>query len=761
VEVEQAALITIDWLRLVRSFSRRETDWLADELDQAGIARKTVDMCFDGTRIPTEELKSTWVDALTSRGAATIIAVYVYTRCQRKWELSVAYDEVVDTLSALREAWDAIATRADPKEKLAVELMLRHADSLSACMKAENAVFCSCPVELGNQARAVVRECDAILDETAALGALEWRGFRAFLDTSLHAHRATYAALVDVAGVVLEWLKHNHSATQRVEEISQAVYEVETSKEVRDDVYASELRSHRHTLEKIAGRLRDKAVPNVLIDEAKFIYCYPFSLREYTGKGILERVRNVFSADSGPEVHRTVGSEVLGSAVDPGLSDIWSAHLYEVVAVTLPPLSILTTAGITLPEHRVELRFSSLGNHYLRIERTDANLRLHDVYQGLRRASMQMGRENIRGEGSSDWRHLPEYAKEVISSVICHLHHDHVEARTDAQHVDFQSNFHVVLEIRSASTLQDNGCRKPATSGDLVRAAGGLLLQPVQTFSASLEEWVRVSVPDPVLNLVQQTGFDTDLVVRTANTTLLFMPGSPNWVLLGFEEMAEFVAALPPLLYAWKQRLSEQKDYAVQSLRELRRMLPEEAQASEEDQQVVKSEPLLMSSLEKLEGLRVDLRDLVAEVRSELAVLKSMELCHLPVHRVFLDQLYDAAGLPRLEEELEVSIAELDAHYERALSYIALFEDRRRQREDSRRQDEDRRRRRYEIRLQGILAFLAAASLASLLSLLDSLFVPFGGSVPLIAIIIEVSVMTLAMGGTVVVTLLYGQRMAR
>jgi hypothetical protein len=190
-------------------------------------------------------------------------------------------------------------------------------------------------------------------------------------------------------------------------------------------------------------------------------------------------------------------------------------------------------------------------------------------------------------------------------------------------------------------------------------------------------------------------------------------------------------------------------------------MLPEEAQASEEDQQVVKSEPLLMSSLEKLEGLRVDLRDLVAEVRSELAVLKSMELCHLPVHRVFLDQLYDAAGLPRLEEELEVSIAELDAHYERALSYIALFEDRRRQREDSRRQDEDRRRRRYEIRLQGILAFLAAASLASLLSLLDSLFVPFGGSVPLIAIIIEVSVMTLAMGGTVVVTLLYGQRMAR
>ena len=81
-----------------------------------------------------------------------------------------------------------------------------------------------------------------------------------------------------------------------------------------------------------------------------------------------------------------------------------------------------------------------------------------------------------------------------------------------------------------------------------------LLFHPVRHLATALEEWIRY--PHPIVdNLLEQQGFADDLVARTDNTTVTYMPASAEWLVDEYQEMIEFVASIPPLLTLWQNRV--------------------------------------------------------------------------------------------------------------------------------------------------------------------------------------------------------------
>jgi hypothetical protein len=266
-----------------------------------------------------------------------------------------------------------------------------------------------------------------------------------------------------------------------------------------------------------------------------------------------------------------------------------------------------------------------------------------------------------------EWAKFPIYAEEIIGTIAHALGARPV--------VNLNATFHVVLGARSISVQRENGEASSATLDDLENALGAsLLFHPVGHLATSLEEWIRYPRP-AVTNLVKEQAYSGDLVARTDNTTVSFMPASPEWLVDEYEEMIEFVASIPPLLTLWQKRAER-----------LARKLDK---AHRRDGAI---------SMAKLRKHELAILKLDQEIRVNLAFLHSQALCRTRGQRRFLDELSGAAGLPALEKELDRHLREL-AEWQKRITAIL----RRKQREH----DESVSR-----VVEFVLAVIAAASLA-------------------------------------------------
>ena len=199
-----------------------------------------------------------------------------------------------------------------------------------------------------------------------------------------------------------------------------------------------------------------------------------------------------------------------------------------------------------------------------------------------------------------------------------------------------------------------------------------LLFHPVRHLATALEEWIRY--PRSMMrNLLADEGFAGDLVARTDNTTITFMPSSPEWLVDEYEEMVEFVASIPPLLTLWEKeasRLANKLDRALVG----------------------------RPSIDKLHDHERKILDLERHIRVQLSFLHSQSLCRTRGQRRFLDQLWTAAGMPALEDELERSLTLLSDRERRIAAMVASID--------------EHRRRKQGTRVEMVLVFLAAASVS-------------------------------------------------
>lgn len=661
-----------------------------------------VEGLFEGMRPPSDAeardvLRNAFKAACGSQQGALLFVTYVYGLCLDRWERIADHHRIHIVLAAL----EGVVAELSDAELSDVELgrdeidLLRLIVDLAQCMEhemaVENAWNCSCPIGMAGHAQASVEHAKSVLEREEQLPR-SFAGLRNVIRLDAAAHHRYFDAVLQIATAMREFLEHDGPAPAHFDDVIRAVAAAEADEALRGDVYESELRTYRATLEAFAAHAESR---RLRIDTADLVYLYPFAL-----SGV--------SAESAVEQALVTGMQWRPASLEPvevdqlRLAWVWASRsperAYEGAAVKLPALQVQTTAGQQLTGFHPEVRLSRLGNHHVRVQYRLEKGDLHELNQALRRASPSMGEEHLSCERlSSDgvtWTKFADYANEVIQGVANELAADVVSGSS--------LDFHVVIAARAISIQEPNGAITPATVDDIPRVIGAsLLLRPVSHDAASFEEWIRYPTPE-VANLMEKVGigYVGELAMRTENTTILFMPASPEWVITAFEEMVEFVASAPALLTSWERR-------AWDHGKNLEATLPSFNEWLAQPDKVLPIDTL------QVEGAK--LRQLDADIRRDLAFMHSPGLCRSRGIRNFLDALWEAAGLPALEDDLESQLAVISTLQERLSVMASAIAERSRQKLQARQDD-------IQFYVQLILGLLAVSSLAELLSWINNTF---------------------------------------
>lgn len=655
---------------------------------------------LDGAETEKEELSGLLLliwNSLAARPVdCVLLSVFMYARCHSVWELNGDHDRIEVGIQGLLRSWERAAVLVDSSAWLAVDLVVAHAQSLLPCARVEDALRCSCPVAMAYQANLITTECGRLLARSAELSP-EWAGFRKeFLTPLLRTHQLTYHSLVEAADSVTAWAVRGRAAAPEVHHAMQVIEQAERDPDVAIDLYANELRGHRAGLSALHARITDPRMPDLRIEHAKIVYCYPFFIPGLDSDEVCQQAQQFPPGSFGQGRFFTVAKTEL--------SDIWDAQEkqeaeYRGVTIGLPDLEVKTTSGDVLADHAVTIRLSRLGNHYIRIEKSINDCSLHELNQAMRRAAPYMGLETITevGGAAGPWQQIPTGYVRDLAARFCQLvQPESNSCSDDSPALATDADFHVVVEITAATVINDDGLTRLATTDDILAAAGPLLSATLQRLPSTLEEWTRfgsLSSRDYGLppNLADSSfALPGDFIGQTPNSTFIVMLNTPNWAIVEHEERAEFVASLRPLIEGWRQKLTE--------------VIRVEQ----------KGESSSLSS-EELLGRRQELQDQVRRVQNDLALLHSIDLWKTLSSRRIGESLYEAAGLADAEAELKQTITRVELYYERMAVLIS--------------QNEEHHDRRYRKRTEVTFSILGLLSLADSFGLVNQLF-GFQGWIP-------------------------------
>jgi hypothetical protein len=649
--VHASTLLAEPWNRIDGELRRRRVDTLRAQISElTDIDPAELDELLDP--VPSEiekDPRAVLRDVLARAGDETLlVALYVYGLCLQKWERSEDYDRI-------EHVGEALAAVVD--EGSLAGVVARRARLVADETTVEDALSCSCPVALGLRALVVKDRLDGLLEEAAVLPGAGRDAVLADLERAC----SYYDAVADAAGAVYEFaVEDRPSDAPYFDGVLAKLERLLGGELFRDDVFESELRAHRSAL---AALKASAPLPRLRLDEARVTYVFPFSLRGMAPDEVVQEARS-------PKVVDELARIGLDGAIARELevNDLWQRETGEAgyfgTEIELPLIEVVTTADIPVPFTRVELRLSSLGNHYLRASCELGDAGLHEVNQALRRGSRAMGKETFRF-GRETWTDetFPGYGETVIGAVARSL------GCTVVTNPRVES--HVVVAARRVS-LDRRDARKGVPSVESLESAVGssLLFQPIRHLASALEEWIRYPAVS-LVNLLGDEAYRGDLVVRTDNTTIAVMLASPEWLIEEYEEMVEFISSIPALFELWQRQI--------------------------DDVQHVTEE----TKLDELRARQWDLLDIAREVRQKLTLLHSPALCRTLGQRRFLDRLWERAEFADLEADIERRLGALAAQEEA----IAILLERRRSQ-----------------RIEAVLAILAWASVVGVVDFVDTQF---------------------------------------
>lgn len=157
----------LHWDELASQFSARKIGDLSEVAEAHGIDITLIDRII-GNRVP-EPVDSLSKVLLEAAENIELAAFYVYARCQFEWEQTIDHAQLKRAIEVAYDAWQLVK-QAIPQDRFpAVSLLFRHLNTLVVCMDAENALNCSCPVDLRRKSELVASESDQLLDELASL----------------------------------------------------------------------------------------------------------------------------------------------------------------------------------------------------------------------------------------------------------------------------------------------------------------------------------------------------------------------------------------------------------------------------------------------------------------------------------------------------------------------------------------------------------------------------------------------------------------
>jgi hypothetical protein len=659
-------------------------------------------------KLEPDELVETFAGALHATravpDAVVVTCAYVYLLMVDAWERTQMWSDLEATLRGFLKAVESLES-ADPAEDLLLDGLLLRASRMSPMLWVESAMNSSSPTDVHTYAKQVLENTTESLAWVARAES-ELPGPYAPVLTELRraakADHLYYECLVAAAEGVEAF---NRGASNAPDLLDAAVRKLERAEHdpslVAGPVEQSELMSHRLTLERIAECVKR---PVLHIGKAKIVYCYPFT----TPSVDWSTVEATFTAAMTEWSLEAEGRTIPGGSVRyMPLTDMWLYSSRDQRGHRGIELSLASpqVRGDDGPAYDVTIRLSALGNHYVRIERSVTDATPHDIYAALRRA---LGRAFVVA-GDSQWPSLRAYAEtafrglaERLSRADSGASDDGQEIATDAAPVPKlvtaeDAAFYAVVSITEALITAPDGTRRPIGMDDLGPESNvvglSLLAQPVRQSVCALEEWVRYRVPSIMdMNLFSDAGFAGDVAISTRNTTVFLRTSMPHWLLLEYEEMAEFAASLAPLLEARRTILANsRRRIHEQELPELERALT----AGEEIRP--ESHELQGPALQQLQA-----------IRAEASFLRSGELVRTAVHRDFLDRVLANSRVPYLEREIMLELDRLSTLYTNVATQARLIRDRNQRVMEHKREESHRLSRN---RLEIVLAVLAALTL--------------------------------------------------
>jgi hypothetical protein len=173
---------------------------------------------------------------------------------------------------------------------------------------------------------------------------------------------------------------------------------------------------------------------------------------------------------------------------------------------------------------------------------------------------------------------------------------------------------------------------------------GGTLLSPVRNAVTSFAEWTKHN--PAAATVIPGVGFVTDIVARTPNTTVILMPGTPDWHIDTHRGIAEFVASLDGLLSSWFDELSGH----LKTIRSITGQIDQESRRG--------ARPIEAFG-DRLRAEQVRLQNFVAEARSLQQLFRSPALVESPLDAEILRKLLSAAQFDRMEADFSAKASEL------------------------------------------------------------------------------------------------------
>jgi hypothetical protein len=709
-----AGAVEPDWDQAVADFRRRRIDTLQSYLLRGGNALGGLERLFQADVSGSQ--RTAMIERAFTRlppvpCARSTLALYVLGLARQRWEASTAWEIIDDVLTrAHHVALGLPPTEPDDAgpDVDGTLLVAAYGAVVQRAMQVENALNCSCPYELEHQAHLASTTAGESVERARDLpGELDGplRLFRAIAETD----RAYFACVRDIGRAMQRVLARDVDAPGWVESTVAAVSFAIDGPVLRDDVFATELRTHRRTLQTFEEH---SSQPWLHASKAKVTYVYPFALPTDDPAALCHR------AYEGYQDMRLAGSPP-DHAADSPLSDMWdsadpSGRAYTGVSLYLDPV-VVTTTDRSRPRELVfttEVRMSRLGNHYLRLELDVFDADPHTINQCFRRPSGSMGLERILIGGAEYRTRLLDHAVAIVADLSHHLVGGAVgdeTARTRLRGA-LDRAVHVVLSIRQLAITRPDGSREPADGrillgGDAVGTS--LLAQPVRQTASSLDEWIRYPTPRDLGAAQVGEAFSGDVVLRTANTTVICMTGTPDFLVKNYEEGAEFVASLAVLFTQWSREVTD---------------------ATRAAEAEVESNPRARTAIQRK---RLTLHRRIRSIHSMLALLRSPLFCKTATARHYLDGLYLRAGLPGLEAALRAELDDAGAAYDEMATVLLDVE---------RTLDEEAHQ-----NVERVLAAIAAVSLADLFALLNP--------EPLPGVLAALEVLTMVLLGVAIVIL--------
>ncbi|MFK3981002.1 hypothetical protein ACI2K4_11565 [Micromonospora sp. NPDC050397] len=607
-----------------------------------------------------------------------LLLLYLKFRCDQAWQAAWDIDLIVTVMGFARRSGARLVAAgrcADPElTRLALDLLgvlISEIATFNAASCGSLAAWARMSGDTRDLARAVAQGAEAVGPSAIA----EHLAVQARRDESY------YASLARAAQAVHDHFEYGGS------DLVGAAQALRAAEEGRpDDCERSELRAHRHNVEALAEVAEE---PWVRIDHAKLVYLYPFGLYGSTGPvrpahAVPEQGTSTFSQHM-VEVARRTAEEwtVAGWSIaehpqamvtrDLLLDDIWKGddplgRQYRGMAVTLPDLEL---ADIDRPDAeptvlKVELRLSELGNHYLRLECDLVGATPQQVYAAMIRPVPEYGdlvelgsplRSATPGPADRVWPRLANFATDVIRDVTEHLaDRSGLAVRRSGR----PGMYHVMVSVERGSLVPPDGAEPVpvALARDAATAVGAQpLVHPIRNGINSMAEWLRYRVEPGALPIVDAPAFAGDLLLRTCNTTLMVVPGTPDYAANMVLETAEFVATLEGMFAGWQDQIAEHYDQVMAQLSTMvERLERRDATADPDGTDPAEYERVTQELADMqggLEAQQLRLHQFVMASRLSLMFVTAPSLVMSPVVRLTIDRLLAAAKFDALRGEFE------------------------------------------------------------------------------------------------------------